>query len=148
MKNIEGLLQKGDIMELEKLRKDALARQDAQAYTIISNEMGLDLSNVEDPALFEQGNLYLEKKIRKVSKDYLTPAKRPGEFFNAWNASKKVSRNDRPYKSGADFAFIETRREAREALYKMFPDQKKEIRNLNAKQAKRAYYDIRGMYFG
>ncbi len=40
---------------LEKRRKDALRRQDAYAYAAMCAEVGIRLSDIEDPPLHEQG---------------------------------------------------------------------------------------------
>ena len=134
MKNIERLLREGDINKLESVRKDALARQDAVAYARISNEMGMSERSVEDVALYERGVLELEKKS--------------DSFWSVWNAAKKVPEIDRLYQAGRDFAYAKTGKQAKGVLSGMFLCEAEEIAKLSAKQAKKAYYDIRSVYFG
>ncbi len=134
MKNIERLLREGDIDKLEKARRDALAGQDAIAYARISSEMGMSEKSVEDATLYERGMLESQKKS--------------DSFWGVWNAAKKVPEIDRLYQPGRDFAYVKTGKDAKKALAGMFPNEAVDIGGLSAKQVKRAYYDIRSVYFG
>ncbi len=71
---------------------------------------------------------------------------RPKNFWDAWNAAKKIPFNERKYQPRADFAYANGR-EAKQSLSIMFPNESNEIDNLNANQAMKAYFDIRGVYF-
>lgn len=71
----------------------------------------------------------------------------PKRFWNAWNTAKKISENDRRYQPGIDFAYANGK-EAKKVLSERFPNEAKEIQNLTANQAMKAYFDIRGVYFG
>lgn len=71
----------------------------------------------------------------------------PKGFWDAWNSAKKIPENDRLYQPGIDFAYTNGK-EAKKSLSTIFPKESKEIENLKANQAMKAYFDIRGVYFG
>lgn len=71
---------------------------------------------------------------------------RPSIFWDAWHAAEKIPENRRRYHKRVDFAEANGK-EARERLSGMFPREAKDIMNLNAGQAIKAYCDIREVYF-
>jgi len=138
MKNIERLLEKGDTAKVEKLRVEALQRQDAVTYTKLCNYLGIGKNSCEDGFLYDIGITDLSNSL---------PKEKPADFFDAWNNSKKVPSYSRQYQPGRDFAYANGKN-AKKVLSGMFPSQSDEISKLNAKQAKKAYFDIRSVYFG
>lgn len=93
-----------------------------------------------------QLNFTFVKGLEKKAGEVVDISKRPKGLWSAWNTAKKVPYNSRPYQPGRDFAHVKGN-EAKKSLSGMFPDEAGEIHNMTAKQARKAYYDIRSVYF-
>lgn len=161
MKSIDKLVRGGKTEELEKLRLNALATQNAGAYARISNEVGLTVNSVEDPVLYEHGLVELREQESNSGSPYIiynpsSPLKeRPSRLWVAFNYAKQVPKDKREYRGYDNFADIpmETKSEkrkagtvARERLGKMFPLDVKDVDNLGSKLAIKMYYTVREVF--